>query len=505
MDKMRMETPNLTAANVEKIGALFPNCITETKDENGKIKKAINFDLLRQMLSADVVEGDEAYEFTWVGKKAAIVEANKPIRKTLRPCPEESVDWDSTENLYIEGDNLEVLKLLQESYLERIKMIYIDPPYNTGHDFIYPDSFIMENDEYDEGTGYFDEDGNINYSRENSTIAGKYHSDWCSMFYSRLLRSRNLLSEDGIIFVSIDNNELSNLKKICDEVLGQENLITIFAIENNPKGRKNNAFVAESFEYCLAYAKNKNYIRSNIAAKGLKKFFRGIEVDSDNRQVLHDEFGDFRQSKRQVSGSNKSNALAAESKIERCFVVYYCEKTNSMELLDEYDSTSDEWIISEHGQKLISQRYTRYICTNNQTGRPSSDVIEVSANDVTINTNTVTSSKVTDGGYSADFIGNNSYLTSVPTGSYIISNNVFYIVDSSIIQKGFRGYITVDGNAGSRSTVTFGEEDGPTGIETVTVNGLESNAQQDGKYFIGNRIVIVKNNVKYSANGQILK
>ena len=141
MDKMRMETPDLTAANVEKIGALFPNCITEMADEDGKLKKAINFDLLRQMLSGDVVEGDEAYEFTWVGKKAAIVEANKPIRKTLRPCPEESVDWDNTENLYIEGDNLEVLKLLQESYLGKVKLIYIDPPYNTGGDFIYRDDF----------------------------------------------------------------------------------------------------------------------------------------------------------------------------------------------------------------------------------------------------------------------------------------------------------------------------------------------------------------------------
>lgn len=171
MDKMRMESIDMTAQNIEKIGALFPNCITETLDEENSTpdhkvyKKAINFDLLRQMLSGDVIEGDEAYEFTWVGKKAAIVEANKPIRKTLRPCPEESVNWDSTENLYIEGDNLEVLKLLQESYLGKVKMIYIDPPYNTGHDFVYPDSFMMDNEDYNEGTGYRDEDGNINYSR----------------------------------------------------------------------------------------------------------------------------------------------------------------------------------------------------------------------------------------------------------------------------------------------------------------------------------------------------
>ena len=147
MERMRMETTDLTAANVEKIGALFPNCITEMTGKNGMLKKAINFDLLRQILSDDVVEGDEAYEFTWVGKKAAIVEANKPIRKTLRPCPEESVDWDTTENLYIEGDNLEVLKLLQESYLGKVKMIYIDPPYNTGNDFIYRDDFSLSEEE----------------------------------------------------------------------------------------------------------------------------------------------------------------------------------------------------------------------------------------------------------------------------------------------------------------------------------------------------------------------
>lgn len=226
MDKMRMESVDMTAQNVEKIGTLFPNCITETVDEHGKPKKAINFELLRQMLSEDVLDGDEAYEFTWVGKKAAIVEANKPIRKTLRPCKEESVDWDTTENLYIEGDNLEVLKLLQESYLGKVKMIYIDPPYNTGHDFVYPDSFIMDNEDYNDGVGYFDEDGNVNFARENNASAAKYHSDWCSMLYARLTLARNLLSDDGIIFISIDDNEQANLKKISDEVFGASNFLT---------------------------------------------------------------------------------------------------------------------------------------------------------------------------------------------------------------------------------------------------------------------------------------
>ena len=256
MDKLRMESIDMTAQNIEKIGALFPNCITETKDVDGKPKKAINFELLRQMLSGDVIESDEAYEFTWVGKKAAIVEANKPIRKTLRPCKEESINWDSTENLYIEGDNLEVLKLLQESYLGKVKMIYIDPPYNTGHDFVYPDSFIMDNEDYNEGTGYFDEDGNVNYSRENGKSAGKYHSDWCSMIYSRLILARNLLSDEGVIFISIDDNEQENLKKIASDVFGDKNFVCQLVWEKKKKG----AFLSKSYinmkEYVLVFSKN---------------------------------------------------------------------------------------------------------------------------------------------------------------------------------------------------------------------------------------------------------
>lgn len=255
MEKMRMESVDTTAQNVEKIGALFPNCVTETVGEDGNLKKAINFEMLKQMLSGDVLEGDEAYEFTWVGKKAAIVEANKPIRKTLRPCPEESKDWDTTENLYIEGDNLEVLKLLQESYLGQVKMIYIDPPYNTGHDFVYPDSFIMDNDEYNEGTGYFDEEGNVNFSRENGSTAGKYHSDWCSMIYSRLLLARNLLTDDGVIFISIDDNELSNLIKIADQIFGVSNRIGCILWKKKTNGN-NMGYLPPVHDYILCYAKN---------------------------------------------------------------------------------------------------------------------------------------------------------------------------------------------------------------------------------------------------------
>ena len=189
MGKMRMETPDITAQNIDKIGAMFPNCITETVDEKGNPKKAVNFEILRQMLSSDVLEGDEAYEFTWVGKKAAIVEANRPIRKTLRPCQEESKDWDKTENLYIEGDNLEVLKLLQESYLGKVKMIYIDPPYNTGNDFVYRDDFAVSPADYAGQIGSVDDEGNRLFKNTDSN--GRFHSDWCSMIYSRLMLARN--------------------------------------------------------------------------------------------------------------------------------------------------------------------------------------------------------------------------------------------------------------------------------------------------------------------------
>ena len=221
VEKMKFETPDMTAGNVEKIAELFPNCVTEMRDENGKVKRGINFEVLKQMLSSDVVDGDECYEFTWVGKKASIAEANRPIRKTLRPCPEESKDWDTTENLYIEGDNLEVLKLLQESYLGKVKMIYIDPPYNTGNDFIYADDFMRSQQEENEQMGMYDEDENRLF--KNTDTNGRFHSDWCSMMYSRLMLARNLLADDGVIYISIDEREYANIRNICDEVFGVKN------------------------------------------------------------------------------------------------------------------------------------------------------------------------------------------------------------------------------------------------------------------------------------------
>ncbi|WP_346746346.1 site-specific DNA-methyltransferase [uncultured Campylobacter sp.] len=264
MDKMKMETADITAQNIEKIGALFPNCITEILDEekstaeNKVYKKAINFELLKQMLSKDVVDGNEAYEFTWVGKKASIIEANKPIRKTLRPCKDESVNWNKTENLYIEGDNLEVLKLLQESYLGKVKMIYIDPPYNTGNDFIYNDDFKMSSDEYASESGEIDEAGNRMFKNTDSN--GRFHSDWCSMIYPRLLLARNLLSDDGVIFISIDDNEVENLTKLADEIFSRCNRLAILVWKKKYTGGKGTNTFVDYHEYILAYAKEINNI-----------------------------------------------------------------------------------------------------------------------------------------------------------------------------------------------------------------------------------------------------
>ena len=218
-EKLKMETADMTAANIERIAGLFPSVITEIEEEDGNVRRGIDFDLLRQELSGDYVEGrEERYDFTWVGKRQAIIEANRPIQKTLRPCIEESKDWENTENIYIEGDNLDALKLLQESYLNKVKMIYIDPPYNTGNDFIYNDNFVMDSDEYDEETGAVDEYGNRRF--KNNKERGRYHSDWCSMLYPRLKLAHNLLREDGVIFVSIDDNEVHNLRKMMDEIFG---------------------------------------------------------------------------------------------------------------------------------------------------------------------------------------------------------------------------------------------------------------------------------------------
>lgn len=292
MDKMRMESEDIQQDNVQRIAALFPNCVTEARDEDGHLKKAINFELLKQMLSDSVIDGDEAYEFTWVGKKASIVEANRPIRKTLRPVKEDSVNWDTTENLYIEGDNLEVLKLLQESYLGKVKMIYIDPPYNTGNDFIYNDDFKMSSEEYADEAGELDEDGNRMFKNTDSN--GRFHSDWCSMIYSRLMLARNLLSEDGVIFISIDDNEFTDLQKICDEVFGSTNYVNEFAWISNITGRQISGYgAAKTWESILVYAKNVSELSTftvdiNFAKSNMPDSYKGF-----NKDVRSDDRGQF--------------------------------------------------------------------------------------------------------------------------------------------------------------------------------------------------------------------
>ena len=283
MEKMSFETSDMVLQNIEKIAEIFPSVITEMHDEDGKLKKGINFEMLKQLLSPDVVDGAECYEFTWVGKKAAMAEAARPITKTLRPVKEDSRDWETTENLYLEGDNLEVLKILQESYLGKVKMIYIDPPYNTGKDFVYPDRFMMDDEEYREKTNYFDEGGNVNYARVNSESEEKYHSDWCSMIYSRMRLARNLLSEDGMIFISIDDNEAENLVKIMDEIFGRRNRIAIICHKARASV-SNDKIISSNHNFILFYAKEILVIEEIRNMIGMDPDLEGFNLnDNDNR------------------------------------------------------------------------------------------------------------------------------------------------------------------------------------------------------------------------------
>lgn len=326
MNHMKFESPDMTAQNIDRVAALFPNCVTEMPDENGKIKRAVNFELLKQMLSPDVVDGDEAYEFTWVGKKAAIVEANKPIRKTLRPCVAESKDWDTTENLYIEGDNLEVLKLLQESYLGKVKMIYIDPPYNTGNDFIYADDFMRSQEEENEQMGMYDEDENRLF--KNTDTNGRFHSDWCSMIYSRLMLVRNLLTDDGVIFISIDDNEVSNLKKICDEVFGAHNYLNQFAWVSNITGRQiSGCGAAKTYESVLVYCKNiaSSYslnVDISFAKEKMPDSYKGF-----NKDIRTDSRGSFAIGDTLYNHNRKFNE---ETRPNLVFSIFYNPQTEEI-------------------------------------------------------------------------------------------------------------------------------------------------------------------------------
>ncbi|WP_295038941.1 site-specific DNA-methyltransferase [uncultured Fibrobacter sp.] len=286
MEKANMHSLDMVNENIKKIGNLFPECVTETVDENGNVKAAIDFEKLQENLShATIGEGEERYQFTWPGKREAIHNANASTNMTLRPCKAESVDFDNTENLYIEGDNLEVLKLLQENYLGKVKMIYIDPPYNTGNDFVYNDDFKEDTESFQSKSGMYDEDGNMllqNFEK-NTESNGRFHTDWLNMMYPRLKIARNLLSDDGVIFISIDDNEVENLKKICDEIFGEQNFVADI-IWKRKRGRDNSArWFSKAHEYCLLFAKNK------------EKFNTGyLELDEETKSAYKNPDNDPR-------------------------------------------------------------------------------------------------------------------------------------------------------------------------------------------------------------------
>ncbi len=255
MERLRMQSLDVTSSNIDKIARLFPQCVTEHKDKDGKTVLGIDFEKLRDELSSDVIDdGEERYQFTWPDKKAHAHLANTPTNKTLRPCREESVDFDHTQNLYIEGDNLDVLKVLRETYLGKVKMIYIDPPYNTGNDFVYNDDFSQSADEYQENSGQTDENGNRLV--QNTESNGRFHTDWLNMIYPRLKVAKDLLAEDGVIFISIDDNEVENLKKVCNEVFGEGNFIAQLIWERAYSPKNDARFISNSHDYILMYAKS---------------------------------------------------------------------------------------------------------------------------------------------------------------------------------------------------------------------------------------------------------
>ena len=296
MEKANMHSLDMVNENIKKIGNLFPECVTETVDENGNVKAAIDFEKLQENLShATIGEGEERYQFTWPGKREAIHNANAPTNMTLRPCKEESVDFDNTKNLYIEGDNLEVLKLLQENYLGKVKMIYIDPPYNTGNDFVYNDDFKEDTESFQSKSGMYDEDGNMllqNFEK-NTESNGRFHTDWLNMMYPRLKIARNLLGDDGVIFISIDDNEQGNLQKICNDIFGENNFIGQL-IHQRAKGGGQAKHIVKGHDYILVYSKKDDMLelaRKKVVQKST------VEINGEtyivNDDVVRKVFGKY--------------------------------------------------------------------------------------------------------------------------------------------------------------------------------------------------------------------
>src|SRR5574344_73302 len=336
--KLNGESMNIVEDNIEKLKTIFPDVFTEDK---------IDFEKLQSVLGDYIEKEDERYNLTWNGKQKALRIAQTPSTGTLRPCKDDSKNWDTTENLYIEGDNLEVLKLLQKSYHNKIKMIYIDPPYNTGNDFVYADDFKDDLENYKKITGQIDEEGNKISS--NSESDGRYHTNWLNMMYPRLRLARNLLSDDGVIFISIDDREIDNLKKLGNEIFGDENFVGIFSVENNPKGRKNSKFISVSNDYCLVFAKNKN---NSYFVENIPKNANDLELDEDGNYVHNS-------GKRVLVGENDFNNVITNYNSEKHYSVYYNKITEDIIIKSEMD-------VNNSDNNLLNAGYVRYISTNNK-------------------------------------------------------------------------------------------------------------------------------------------
>lgn len=333
-----MHSPNLTQENITRIRDLFPGCVTEAKDEDGSIKLAVDFDQLRQELSDVIVEGpEERYHLNWPGKREALLTANAPIAKTLRPCREESVDFDTTKNLFIEGDNLEALKLLQETYLGKVKMIYIDPPYNTGNDFIYEDDFAEEVGKYLRRSSQVDQDGNRLVA--NTSANGRFHSNWLTMMYSRLRLAHRLLADDGVLFISIDDNESSNLIRICSEVFGSENFVAQLAVQLNPRGRHLDRFIAKTHEAVLVFVKDG---LNSSSVRGLEK--EGRMVDEYNKK---DEKGQYRL----LGLRNRNQAFNPTTRPKLYYPLYVENATGAVSLEQDGKFQIEVWPDAPNGVK----------------------------------------------------------------------------------------------------------------------------------------------------------
>ncbi len=345
MEKLKMHTSNRADDNFAKLSALFPNAVTETIDENGRVVRAIDKDVLMQEISHTVVEGkEERYQFTWPDKKKSVLTANAPINKTLRPCREESVNFDTTENLYIEGDNLEVLKLLQETYLGKVKMIYIDPPYNTGNDFVYEDDFAQGVNEYMENSGQYDEDGNRLFKNMDSN--GRFHTDWLNMIYPRLKLARDLLTDDGVIFISIDDNEQANLKKMCDEVFGYSNCLGPI-IQNKQNAKNDTMNIQKNHEFVLVYQKSYN---TSAVLNNFKETYKDVFADGERYYFLNDA----------ITTRGEGGTLNARPNLG--YTVYYNPVTNDKIAIMNYDVELAKVANEERGlyverQDLIENGY----------------------------------------------------------------------------------------------------------------------------------------------------